>query len=141
MKKIGFIFSILFFAITIPIAAQAQSLGKVKANVPFDFGFGGKAYAAGRYRFQVKENTTGTAVIALEDEQGNVLSTIFSIPAVSSLSGEPDLKFDDSTGGVRSIKSVVLNYVSYSIPALRPVNASTTRIQPKAPKVKTPKDS
>lgn len=139
MKKIGFIFSILFFAITIPIAAQAQSLGKVKADVPFDFGFGGKAYAAGSYRFQISENTTGTAVIALQDAQGNVLDTIFSIPAVSSLSGEPDLKFDASTG-VRSIKSVVLNYVSYSVPALRPLNASVTRIQPKL-KAKTPKGS
>ncbi|MEP7074235.1 MAG: hypothetical protein ABI878_00380 [Acidobacteriota bacterium] len=137
MKKIGFIFSILFLAIMIPVAAQAQSAGKVKISVPFDFGFAGKAYAAGSYRFQISNNTTGTAVVALEDEQGKVLDTVFSIPAVGVFSGEPDLKFDDSTG-VKSIKSVVLHYVNYSLPAVHPLNASTTRIQPKA---KTPKDS
>ena len=79
MKKFGFIFSILILAVVFSAgSAMAQNTHRVNVNIPFEFNFGGKAYAAGHYTVRVRSNSNSTAVVSLSDEAGNDLQTVMA---------------------------------------------------------------
>ena len=62
MHKLIRLFSILSFAVIFGgVAANAQSVTKVEADIPFAFSVGDTGLAAGKYEIRVTSSSAGTA--------------------------------------------------------------------------------
>ena len=116
MKKFGFIFSILILAVVFSAgSAMAQNTHRVNVNIPFEFNFGGKAYAAGHYTVRVRSNSNSTAVVSLSDEAGNDLQTVMAPTNGRIGADKSTLLFDRSNGQV-ALSGISLENAGYDLP-------------------------
>jgi hypothetical protein len=116
MKKIGFIFSALILAVIVSAgSAMAQNVSKVGVSIPFEFNFGGKAYAAGRYTVQVKHNSDSTAVVTLADQAGKDLQSVMATTASNTSEEEAKLLFGKANGQT-ALTGVTLENHDYDLP-------------------------
>ena len=98
MKKLTQICSILclVFAFSI-ISANAQTMKKVKADIPFDFNLRGTQYRAGNYKLRITDLRPGVRVY-LTDNKNNVLDSFLVTVAGEAPSGAPELVFNNYDG-------------------------------------------
>jgi hypothetical protein len=89
------LFSALVFAVTLyPSKAQAQIIGEMEANIPFQFHAGNVRLPAGRYFIRVLDNTDLTVMeISSADGSTSALFEVQSTQASSSPS-KSELIFD-----------------------------------------------
>lgn len=98
MKKLIQICSVLCLALAFSfISANAQSVTKLKADVPFDFNAGGNHYKAGRYNLRIT-NSNNSAVIHITDQENKVLDTMLAAVSGNTSDGEPVLVFNNCDG-------------------------------------------
>jgi hypothetical protein len=77
MKKLIQITSVFAFAVIfLVVSAGAQSVSKIKTDIPFDFKVGEKSYQAGNYEVSVAGTATGGALLVLRDSNGNNLRSV-----------------------------------------------------------------
>jgi hypothetical protein len=116
MKKFGFVFTILILAIIFSTAsAKAQNVGKVRVNIPFEFSFGEKSYAAGNYSLRIAYNTGDTVVVTLGDEAGKQLLSILAISTSRTFGDKSTLLFDRSNGRA-TLTDIALQNARYALP-------------------------
>lgn len=98
MKRLTQICSILclVFAFSI-ISANAQTMKKVKADIPFDFNLRGNNYRAGNYKFRIADLRPGVRVY-LTDNENNVLDTFLVTALGEAPSGAAELVFNNYDG-------------------------------------------
>jgi len=136
MKKFGFIFSVLLLGVAFSAgSAMAQNVSKVGVNVPFEFNFGGKAYAPGHYTVQVRHNSDSTAVVSLSDGSGKDLQSIITT-ANSSSQEDAKLLFDKANGQA-ALTGVSLFDRGYDLPRSGTIESANTKNRRESHKGKT----
>ena len=119
MKKLSLIFSILISTfIFSAVSASAQNVNKIDAKVPFAFDFGSKTYAASSYTLRISEtNIAGEVVIALGDEKGHVLDSIFA-SKVNGIADDASRLSFGRNDGQRFLSSIALREATYTLARL-----------------------
>lgn len=82
---------VLVFSI---VAAKAQTVKEYKAQIPFAFSVGQKSYQAGDYVIKVSKFSVSSVALSLEDNEKNVLQTIFAQGNGNIAKAEPKLLFN-----------------------------------------------
>jgi hypothetical protein len=137
MKKFAFIFSVLILAVVFSAgSAAAQNVSKVGVNIPFEFNFGGKAYAAGRYIVRVKSNTGSTAVVTLSDEAGKDLQSVIATMASHTSDEDAKLLFGKANGQ-SALTGLALPNQGYDIPGSNSGKPAYTKNRRESHKEKT----
>jgi len=95
MKKLIQITAILsLLVIFSAVSAQAQSVNRYEADIPFDFNIGQKSYPAGSYVVKTAKLSDSYVSLTLQDKEGNKLQTIL-VAASGNVSGkQPELVFN-----------------------------------------------
>ena len=105
MKKIIQIISFAFIALVFSaVAANAQSVQKYKAEIPFAFSLGDHNYEPGTYSITIARSATGTAIMTLVDNGGKSLQRVVVSQTVGT-SRESVLEFI-RTGDQRSLSRI-----------------------------------
>jgi hypothetical protein len=98
MKKLIQICSVLCLVAAFSfISANAQTITKLKADVPFDFNAGGNHYKAGRYTLKIS-NSHNAAVIHIMDQENKLLDTILASVSSRTSDGGSVLVFNNYEG-------------------------------------------
>src|ERR1700733_8783715 len=86
MKKYQlYLLTIVAIALAAGIGAQAQIIGQIEANIPFQFHAGGAKFPAGKYVLRVKEGSDlGTMEIQSYDGHSSALFEIRDAQAATS---------------------------------------------------------
>jgi hypothetical protein len=94
MKKLVQICSILSLVFVFSaISAQAQTVTRYEAQIPFDFNIGEKSYPAGSYVIRIAKNTTSSLALYLEDNKGKHLETAMVVQTGQVSKNEPEFVF------------------------------------------------
>lgn len=94
MKRVIQICSMLVLAAVFSAAAaQAQTLDRINAKIPFDFNVGEKSYDAGEYIIKTSRLSDSTVQVSLSDGKGNTLQTLLVFSAGEAAGGEERLVF------------------------------------------------
>ena len=93
MKKIIQVISFAFIALVFSaVAANAQSVQKYKADIPFAFSLGNHNYEPGTYALRVAKSGYSSAILTLVDNHGKVLQSVTASQTVGT-SRESVLEF------------------------------------------------
>jgi hypothetical protein len=94
MNKIIQIISVFAFAVIFSVvSANAQSVSKIKTDIPFDFKVGEKSYQAGSYEVAVAGTATGGAIMVLRDGDGKNLGSAVINRTDTGTTGKSELVF------------------------------------------------
>jgi hypothetical protein len=105
MKKIIQVISFAFIALVFSaVAANAQSVQKYKADIPFAFSLADHNYEPGTYGLRVARSGNGAAILTLVDNQGKALQSVTASQTVGT-SRESVLEFI-RTGNQRAISRI-----------------------------------
>ena len=117
MHKIIRSFSIFSLALIFTaVAANAQSVTKVEADIPFAFSVGSTSLAPGRYDISVTTSTGGTATVNISQKDGNGKWTLLGLANAEHTNGRAELVFD-RYDDERVLRRIVFNDNGVSINA------------------------
>jgi hypothetical protein len=95
MHKLIRLFSILSLAVVFgAVSANAQTITKVDADIPFAFTVGNTGLAAGKYNIKVVSNTAGTATVRISQKDGSGSWTTLGLINGDVATGSAALVFD-----------------------------------------------
>jgi hypothetical protein len=105
MKKIIQVISFAFIALVFSaVTANAQSVQKYKAEIPFAFSLGDHSYEPGTYTIRVARTGASAAIMTLVDSRGKPLQSVTASQTVGT-SRESVLEFI-RTGNERSVSGI-----------------------------------
>lgn len=107
-------------------SAQAQSVTKVQADVPFAFTIGDKTFEAGKYDLKVINNASGSVRVQLTDEDGKVMHSAVMLRNGSGISEKAELVFDVN-GADRVLSSIKTDDAGYTLPKFKKSKSVTIR--------------
>lgn len=109
MHKLIRFFSILSFAVVFGAAvANAQSVTKVDADIPFAFSVGETTLAAGQYDIGVTASGAGTATVRISQKDGSGTWTVLGLKNGATTQGKAELVFDRN-GDQRVLRQININ--------------------------------
>ena len=115
MHKLIRFFSILSFALVFgAVAANAQSVTKVEADIPFAFSIGDTGLAAGKYEIRVTSSSAGTATVRIAQKDGSGRWTALGLVNGDAASGKAELVFE-RYGDERVLRQISLNDTGVAI--------------------------
>jgi hypothetical protein len=94
MKKFtqfGSIFAVAHFLAA--AAVSAQTIHRIKADIPFRFNLADKSYDAGKYNIVLNITAAGGANVLLSDRVGNELARVFVVRTGDAVSNGSELVF------------------------------------------------
>jgi len=95
MKKIIQLFSFVILTFIFGgISAEAQTVTKVDADIPFDFIVGNRAFAAGKYVFRVVTGSMNARAVVISDNDNRFAYTVFVNQNDNIGKGKSELVFD-----------------------------------------------
>jgi hypothetical protein len=95
MKKLIQITAILsLLVIFSAVSAQAQTVNRYEANIPFDFNIGQKSYPAGIYVVKTAKLSDSCVSLTVQDKEGNKLQTILVAASGNVSKKQPELVFN-----------------------------------------------
>src|SRR5262245_7411230 len=114
MKRIIQICSMLVLsAAFFVVSAQAQTVNRIDAKIPFDFQIGSKTYAAGEYVIKVSRSSADVAGDQLEDKNGKRLDS--GLLAENGDSGKSKLVFGRNENNDRVLSKVIVDDKGFSV--------------------------
>ena len=94
MKRVIQICSMLVLAAAFSVvSAQAQTLDRINAKIPFNFNVGDKSYDAGEYIIKTSRLSDSTVQVSLADSNGNTLQNFLVFSAGETAGGKERLVF------------------------------------------------
>lgn len=109
MHKLIRFFSVLSFAVVFgAVAANAQSVTKFEADIPFAFSVGDTGLAAGKYEIRVTSSSAGTATVRIAQKDGSGRWTALGLVNGGAVRGRAELVFD-RYGDERVLRQISLN--------------------------------
>lgn len=108
------------------VSAQAQSVTKVEAEVPFAFTIGDKTFEAGKYDLKLINNASGSTRIQLTDEDGKVMHSAIALRNGSDTNERAELVFDVN-GADRVLSGITTNEAGYTLPKFKKSKSVTIR--------------
>jgi hypothetical protein len=96
------------------VAANAQSLTKVEAEVPFAFSVGQTKLAPGKYDIRVNKSSAGTATVQIAQKGGSGMGTALGLVNGNAVTGRAELVFD-RYGDARVLRQITFNDNGISI--------------------------
>jgi len=120
MQKLAKLFSVLSLALVFgAVAANAQTVTKIEADIPFAFSVGDTELAPGKYNIHVTSSTAGTVAVRIAQKEGTGHWTALGLVNSDAATGDSVLVFD-RYGNDRVLRQVKLNDSGISIGANRP---------------------
>ena len=117
MKKIIQVVSFAFIALVFSAAAaNAQSVRKFQAEIPFTFSLGGHNYEPGKYSLKVTRSFNGAGFLTLMDNRGRNLQ-ILTVSQTGGSSRVAELEFI-RTGDQQSLSRITTednNFVVHNL--------------------------
>lgn len=127
MKRFIQFFSFLALAFVFSaVSAQAQSVTKVEAEIPFDFTIGDKNFSAGTYELRVVGSAAGSTRILMVDKDGEPAHSAIILRNGDS-EGQPAKLVFDVVGDNRSLASITTNAAGFSVPSAKRSKSVTIR--------------
>lgn len=96
------------------VSAQAQTLTKIDADIPFDFFVGDRAFAAGKYVLRVTSSATGIRTVVINDAKNTFVHTVFANADGDIGKGKSELFFEQ-VGGQATLAKIVTTTAGYSL--------------------------
>lgn len=119
MKNLIRICSFLTLIVTFSfISANAQTVQRMEADIPFAFNVGAKSYDAGNYVLKLSERSMGK-VVTLEDNDSKILNTFFVMDGFDSTSNN-FLRFVRSSDDSLYLSKIFTSNKSFRIPNVMP---------------------
>jgi hypothetical protein len=110
MNKLIRFFSILSLAVICgAAAANAQSVTKVDAEIPFAFSVGDTTLAPGKYDIGVTAASAGTATVRISQKDGSGTWTVLGLLNGAAAQGKAGLVFD-RYGDQRVLRQIILSH-------------------------------
>lgn len=127
MKRFIQFFSFIALAFVFStVSAQAQSVTKVEANVPFDFKIGENSFSSGTYEIRIVNSASGSARVLLTDENGDRTHSAIVLRNGESVGSRAELVFNVE-GSTRTLAGITTNDAGYSLPKFRKSRSVTIR--------------
>jgi hypothetical protein len=119
MHKLVKLFSVLSLVLVFTVvAANAQTVTKIDADIPFAFSVGNTDLAPGKYSIKVVSSTAGTVSVRIAQKDGSGQWTALGLVNSDAAIGESVLVFD-RYGNDRVLRQVKLSDSGISIGANR----------------------
>lgn len=115
MKKFIQVFLFLGLALIFGgISAQAQSVTKIEAKIPFDFVVGDKAFAAGDYVLRISPTATSARELEIRNAAGEIVYTAFAVINGDTGKGRLELVFD-RVNGQKTLAKILTDSKGFSV--------------------------
>lgn len=115
MKKIVQTVSFLALAFIFGgVSAQAQTVTKIDADIPFDFFVGDRAFAAGKYVLRVISHSTSARAVVISDEENTFAYTVLASQNGDIGKGKAGLFFEQ-VGGQATLAKILTTNSGYSL--------------------------
>jgi hypothetical protein len=127
MKRFIQFFSFIALAFVFSaVSAQAQSVTKVEAEIPFDFTIGEKQLSAGTYELRLVGNAGGGTRIMMVNKDGETAHSAIILRNGDAEGQAAKLVFD-VVGGTRSLAAITTSDAGFSVPSTRKSKSVTIR--------------
>ena len=124
MKRFIQVFSFLGLALIFSAAtANAQTVNKIDANIPFSFSVGDKPYEAGTYQLKIQSIAAGGALVTIFDSEHNSVQSVLAVNTGETAKSKAELVFEKQNGQ-RSLTAITLPYTGLQIGSSK--SAATT---------------
>lgn len=122
MKKIIQLVSFLGLALIFGgVSANAQSVTKVDAKIPFDFVVGDRSLPAGDYVLRITDTSSGSQVLEIRDPNRQVLFTALMQENGDRAKHKAELVFD-RTSGSATLAKIIMSDAGYNVAKAEPEN-------------------
>lgn len=127
MKRFIQFFSFIALAFVFSaVSAQAQSVTKVDAEIPFDFKIGDNNFSSGTYEIKVVNSTSGGARVLFRDKESNQTFTAIALRNGEPVGSRAEMVFSVD-GATRSLAAITTNDAGYSLPKFGKSRSVTIR--------------